>query len=173
MGDQSSIKLKLPPQAILKQLMMGEEHADVAAVLWNGTPLPPALRLAGDFKLRIKPKEVISAGGKGALPTFTRDFPHDKIPPRKGVSEGAFRRAASDDFAFPVTNYEKGALLWRDHVWSKSDGAGSSLPDPSSREWRTLSANERARVHMLPESAILPLNRGDRIERWRGRSGQR
>ena len=87
------------------------------------------------YSFKLNPKEVVKAGGKGAISTFTREFPHGDLWQR-GASKEARARALSDGSAFPDTAYEEHCLLW------KGD------------KWRTPSPAQRAVIHGIPVSLI-------------------
>ena len=139
LGNVAEVSEKeLPPFFTFGTRHMGDQRAQVKAVVWQGKPMPADLVLEGGFKLHFDPKKVAEKEGSGGFAPFTRDFPHKGLSQRK-ASAGARQRAREDSQAFADTAYEAESLLWRGD------------------EWRTLNSRERAQIQMLPTSSITAL----------------
>ena len=120
----------LPAEATL---VPGEQPS----IQWKGKPVPSRVLFHSGFTPVVDPEKVVAAGGRGAMYTFTRAFPH---PDDQPASDAARARAAADGRRFPNPAYEEGSML------AKGKDKAKVL--------RPLSAEERAAVHGYPKSIL-------------------
>ena len=111
------------------------KHPKCMEITWFGKPVPAKWHLQAGYQLAFEPAAVVQALGKGAMHTFTREFPHPGDHAHE-VSDAAIEAFWVDGARFPEGAYEPRCRLWKG-------------PD-----WRLPGASERLEAHGLPEGCL-------------------